>query len=146
MTGPAPGKLRVEDAKVILVTPEEVKTLDADVYIHVKGYSFARVTHIDVEHPELNNIVPPGTGIYAPVRGTGWGFTVSFERLIKGVVLEVESRILSRIFRYGERSWCYVGGKHGGIFLGLRKEYVKRLEEIAKHVYGVEPKRREREE
>ena len=32
----------------------------AKVYIHQKGKSFATVTHIDVEHPDLDKIIRPG--------------------------------------------------------------------------------------
>ena len=30
-----------------------------DVYIHIKGFSLAKVTHLDVESEELNKILKP---------------------------------------------------------------------------------------
>jgi len=57
----------------------------ADVYIHEKGKSNARVTHIDIELKELNKII-----------------------------------------KNGEAS--YVQGKGGGVFIGLKKEMIKRAE------------------
>ena len=57
----------------------------ADVYIHEKGKSGASVTHIDIELPELNDILKPGES-------------------------------------------TFVGAKEGGVFLGLKKEMIKRAE------------------
>ncbi len=70
MSGPGPGKKRIGKA---------------DVYIHEKGKSGASVTHIDIELPELNDIIKPGEN-------------------------------------------TYVGAKKGGVFLGLKKEMIKRAE------------------
>ncbi len=74
MSGPGEGKKELKGAKV---------------YIHEKGKSFARITHIDVEHPALNKIIKPKEATYA-------------------------------------------AGKHGGFFVGLKKEMIKRAEEILK--------------
>jgi hypothetical protein len=61
----------------------------AKVYLHEKGKSFARITHIDVEHPTLNRIIKPKEATYA-------------------------------------------AGKHGGFFIGLKKEMIKRAERLIK--------------
>ena len=50
MTGPGPGKYLLKGAKV---------------YIHEKGKSFARITHIDIEHPDINKIIKPKEATYA---------------------------------------------------------------------------------
>ena len=57
----------------------------ADVYIHEKGKSMARITHIDIELQELNEIIKP-------------------------------------------KEASYVQGKEGGVFIGLKKEMIKRAE------------------
>ncbi len=44
--------------------------------------------------------------------------------------LDIELSELNKIIKPGENS--YVGGKEGGVFLGLKKEMIKRAEEIAK--------------
>ncbi len=44
----------------------------ANVYVHEKGKSMARVTHIDIELDELNEIVKPGEASY--VQGKEGGF------------------------------------------------------------------------
>ena len=74
MSGPGEGKIKLGKA---------------DVYIHEKGKSNARITHIDVELDELNKIIKPG-----------------------------------------ETTYC--GSKEGGVFLGLKKEMIERVERIIK--------------
>ena len=74
MSGPGKGKIKIGKA---------------DVYIHEKGESGASVTHIDIELPELNEIIKPGEN-------------------------------------------SYVGGKSGGIFIGLKKNMILRAEKKIK--------------
>ena len=74
MSGPGEGKIKIGKA---------------DVYIHLKGKSGARITHLDVELPELNKIIKPGEN-------------------------------------------TYVGGKSGGVFIGLKKDMIKRAEKKKK--------------
>jgi hypothetical protein len=75
MSGKAPGKKELGKA---------------DVYLHEKGKSRARVTHIDIELPELNKIIKPGEA-------------------------------------------TYVQGKEGGVFIGLKKDMMKKAEKILKN-------------
>ena len=63
MSGPGEGKIELKNAKV---------------YIHVKGKSFARITHIDVEHPQLNDIIKEKEATYAA--GKAGGFFVGLKR------------------------------------------------------------------
>ncbi|MEE9525822.1 MAG: hypothetical protein V3V78_04425 [Candidatus Woesearchaeota archaeon] len=74
MSGPGEGKKLLRGAKV---------------YIHEKGKSMARITHIDIEHPSINKIIKPKEATYA-------------------------------------------AGKHGGCFIGLKKEMIKRAEKLIK--------------
>lgn len=75
MSGPGEGKIELKGAKV---------------YIHEKGKSFARITHIDVEHPRLNKIIKAKEATYAA--GKNGGFFVGLkkemirraEKLIRG--------------------------------------------------------------
>lgn len=71
--------------------PGEGKKLigKADVYLHEKGKSNARITHIDIELPELNEIIKP-------------------------------------------KESSYVQAKEGGVFIGLKKEMIKRAEKLLK--------------
>ena len=72
MSGPGEGKIEFKGARV---------------FIHEKGKSMARITHIDVEHPELNKIIK-------------------------------------------EKEATYAAGKNGGFFVGLKKEMIKRAENL----------------
>ena len=58
MSGPGEGKIELKGAKV---------------YIHEKGKSSARITHIDVEHPALNEIIKDKEATYAAGK-IGGGF------------------------------------------------------------------------
>jgi hypothetical protein len=59
----------------------------ADVYLHEKGKSLARATHIDIELEKLNRIIK-------------------------------------------DKEATYCAGKEGGVFIGLKKEMLKRAEKI----------------
>lgn len=61
----------------------------ANVYIHEKGKSNARITHVDIELDSLNEIIKPGEA-------------------------------------------SYVQAKEGGVFIGLKKDMIKRAEDILK--------------
>lgn len=74
MSGPGEGKIKLGKA---------------DVYIHLKGKSLARITHVDIELDALNKIIKP-------------------------------------------KEATYFAGKQGGGFIGLKKEMIKRAEELAK--------------
>jgi len=50
----------------------------AEVYIHEKGKSNARITHLDIELPELNEIVKPGEASY--VQGKEGGVFIGLKR------------------------------------------------------------------
>ncbi len=50
----------------------------AKVYIHEKGKSLARITHIDVEHPLLNEIIKEKEATYAA--GKNGGFFVGLKQ------------------------------------------------------------------
>ena len=63
MSGPGEGKIPLKNAKV---------------YIHVKGKSFARITHLDVEHPLINKIIKPKETTYCA--GKIGGFFVGLKK------------------------------------------------------------------
>jgi len=74
MSGAGEGKIRIGEA---------------EIFIHLKGKSNARITHIDIESDKLNEIIKPG-------------------------------------------ETSYVGAKEGGVFIGLKKEMIKRAENFVK--------------
>ncbi len=72
MSGAGEGKYSIKNVKV---------------YLHEKGKSNARITHIDIESEEL-----------------------------------------AKVIKYGEAT--YTAGKPGGVFIGLKKEMLKRAENL----------------
>ncbi len=63
MSGPGEGKIKLGKA---------------DVYIHVKGKSNAKITHVDIELDELNKIVKPGESSY--VQGKEGGIFIGLKK------------------------------------------------------------------
>ena len=136
MTGPGEGKVKLE-AEVLLALRSGIESRlnGAEVYVHVKGYSLARVTHLDIEHPSLNAFIPPSGGKYLRVKGIDGGLQV-FQGKTYVKVLNPE---LNRILSNGEATITWVGGKLGGIYIGFKKEHIRKLEDIASQ-YGVIPR------
>ena len=138
VTGPGPGKIRVNAHVYLIYGSDKIIKLDpCDVYIHVKGYSRARVTHVDVETPRLT--IPNIEGVYAIVYGVKNGFRVILKRyldimvnnekiVMKGLIIKWNG---PQILSPGQHSYAYLGFKEGGIFIGFRKEVINRLEEFA---------------
>lgn len=62
MSGPAEGKRKVK----------------VDAYIHKKGKSRARVTHIDIEGKELSRIIKPGEITF--VKGKPGGIFIALKK------------------------------------------------------------------
>lgn len=67
MSGPGEGKIKIGKA---------------DVYIHLKGKSLARITHIDIELDELNKIIKPKEATYFAGK-QGGGFIGLKKEMIK---------------------------------------------------------------
>ncbi|MGQ4834264.1 MAG: hypothetical protein ACP6IS_10275 [Candidatus Asgardarchaeia archaeon] len=131
MTGPAKGKVPIE-VKVTLYN-NHVWKVPVNAYIHVKGYSLARVTHLDLES-DLFEFENKEQGYGAIIVGRHNGFVVVIkEPLIRGPhkYTRIEVKGLNIIER-GKRVGGYLGLKEGGIFIGFKKEVLRKLEEIAK--------------
>lgn len=149
MTGPAEGKLGL-DARVFLVSEgEKVELEDTFVCIHVKGYSLARVTHLDLEHERLDNLIPPRRGKLHEIRGVRGGIEIKLEtskeigykeRVLKPRSVLVKCPLLNEILgpRRSTRTW--VGGKFGGIYIGFRKPEIERMERIARDKFNLSPR------
>lgn len=113
--------------------------MEAGVYIHVKGYSLARVTHLDIEHEKLNGLLPAGGGKFLSITGTSEGITIKLEERWRFLVVECE--LLKEILAPGRRTRTWVGGKEGGIYIGFRKPEVEKLEKIASERFGIKPRK-----
>lgn len=53
------GKIRLDASTVLMPCGREI---DAAVYIHLKGYARARVSHLDVEKMGLGKVIRRGRG------------------------------------------------------------------------------------
>ena len=142
MTGRAIGKLELKRARVYLVAKQKkVKLSNVLVFIHVKGYSLARVTHLDIEHEILDNIIPPKRGYFLTIKGVKDGIKIELEkpkeieyknkRLLVNSIMILHP-YLKKILK-STRTW--VGGKFGGIYIGFRKKQIAKLEAIAKEKF-----------
>ncbi len=129
MTGPAYGKLPLKGAR-IFINNREIK---GEVYIHVKGYALARVTHLDIEASELNEVYKPSGGGFLSIYGIEGGIKI---KIREGLYVTILHKLLNRVLAPGEKTRTWVGGKEGGIYIGFRKSEVKKLEEIARDVFG----------
>jgi len=143
MTGPGEGKIPIE-ANVALSYMGKRTYFDCEVYLHVKGHSLARVTHVDVESPVLNEILRPKESLYVPFKVVNDEITIYFRKVyyVKSLKvfansLVIKNRDLAEVLKRGPFK-TYVGGKVGGVFLGFHKEVIRRLEEFASKL-GVTP-------
>jgi len=144
----SPGKIRI-DAQVYLVSQEEkLKATEAPVYIHVKGYMRARVTHLDVENRALGKIIHRGRGNMLEITGIQNGIQIKpkhpTEINLDGTRIVVQSLellhpILNKVLNTGDSTVTWVGRKYDGIYVGFKKLEIEKLESIVKKKYGVSP-------
>ncbi len=68
MSGEGEGKIELKGAKV---------------YLHEQGKSNARITHIDIEHPDINKIIKPNEATYCAGKAGGCFIGLKKEMLIR---------------------------------------------------------------
>jgi len=127
MTGPAEGKLPL-DAQVYL---NEEELDNAQVYVHLKGYARATVTHLDIEHPELTGLILPKTRTFIWIIGIENGILIRTEQ---GDTVKILQPLLNNVLQRGAKTKTCVGGKFNGIFIGFRKRELSKLEKIAENL------------
>ena len=125
-----PGKIMVP-ADIFL---DGTKMENAVIFIHVKGHGRARVTHIDVEDRKFNKILPPRHSDYPEVVWNSDKVKIP----VKGHELIIVSKVLGNLINL--KGKLYVRGKGKGIFFGLHKEQIQKIEEYATHL-GIPPKK-----
>ena len=148
MAGEAFGKLKLVNTTVFLVSKNsKIKLKKPTVYIHLKGYAFARVTHLDIEHEIMDNIIPPKRGYFLNIHGIKGGIEIKVEKEIKYEKkkfevkrIEILHPLLNRILKEGEKTRTWVGGKFGGIYIGFKKKEVEKLEKIAEEEFRMKPR------
>lgn len=60
------GKLMLEASTILMPLG---KRIDAEVYVHLKGYARAGVSHVDIEKMGLGKIIRRGRGNFLEIRG-----------------------------------------------------------------------------
>ncbi len=124
---PINGKIKLDD------TPLP----DAKIYLHIKGYARARVTHIDIEDPAFRKVILPRHSDYPEVDWNKSKVIIPF----KGHTMYLTSTTLGKIIKL--KGNLYVGGKGKGIFLGFHKEQLIELEKYGCKL-GICPKKLEK--
>jgi hypothetical protein len=139
------GKLRL-DAYAILM-PCESK-IDAEVYIHLKGYARARVSHLDIEKMGLGKVIRRGRGNFLEIRGVENGLEVVLREKCQIILggeeftissIFIASSLLNKIVEKGESTRAWVGRKYDGIYIGFRKTEMEKLEKLALEKFGMKP-------
>ena len=148
MTGAAEGKLGLDSEVFLLTDKREMELEDVFVCIHLKGFSRARVTHLDVEHDLLDNLIPPKKGSLRNIEGIEGGIEIILEdrkeityqgQKIKPYKLQIFSPMLNKVLEPRQKTRTWVGGKVGGIYIGFRKGEIGKLEEIAENGFNMYP-------
>jgi hypothetical protein len=151
MTGPGEGKLELAGAQVYLCHAQnKVALQNAIIYIHLKGYSLARVTHLDIEHELINKLIAPRARLFTTILGINNGILIKLygkygnfayeDRNIKVTGLEISHLCLSKVLPENTKTRTMVGGKFGGCFIGFRKPQIIKLEELAMELFGMKPR------
>ncbi len=137
MTGPGPGKIEIDCRKIDIYIRNHVISITPRLYIHIKGWSLARVTHIDIEHDNINNIInlEPRQVIGAVLIKHKDSIEVKSRKFI----LKIYSQTLLKLIPDKYKGGCVIGGKIGGIFIGIKRELIKIFEKFGTQM-GYTPK------
>jgi hypothetical protein len=127
MTAPVAGKILLE-AQVYL-NDEELE--DAQIFIHLKGFARATVTHLDIEHPSLVNLIPPKVRTFIWIMGIENGILIRTE---KDDTVKVVCPLLNHVLEKGAKTKTCVGGKPTGLFIGFRRRELNKLKELAEQL------------
>ena len=139
------GKIRL-DASTFLMPCG--KKIDADIYIHLKGYARARVSHLDVEKIGLGKIIRRGRGNFLEVKGVEKGLEVVLREdckiVLDGKEFTVSSIIIAnplfnKIIGEEKSTRAWIGRKYDGIYVGFRKAELERLEKLTLEKFRMKP-------
>ncbi|AWR96706.1 transferase [Acidianus sulfidivorans JP7] len=106
------------------------KVEGAKLFLHVKGYKRARVTHVDIEGDKIRGLIKPRHSVYPFVNWKDNSVEIDLgEHKLKVIIPSLPLEFSSNL---------YVGGKGKGLFLGFHRDQIKVLEDVARNM-GVEP-------
>ncbi|RLE60206.1 MAG: hypothetical protein DRJ35_03930 [Thermoprotei archaeon] len=128
MTGPGPGKIKIP-SKVVFCNKKGCRELDVVVYLHLKGLSRARVTHIDLEGDKIEDLFCSDTYVRVSVSGGLMRIYPTRGTQEDMFELRIISDVFRKIFKEGKiLSWGFLGKKEGGIYIGFKKDVLESLE------------------
>jgi len=148
VTGPIKGKLEIDANVYFLSKDGEVKLEGVSVYVHVKGYARAKVTHLDVEDGVVKRLIYRGRGNFLDIRGVEGGIIIQAKieremevagKSLRVWGLRVVNSDLNTILAVGEMTRTWVGRKYDGLYIGFRKNEVLKLEKMALEKFGLKP-------
>jgi len=142
------GKIRLDAETIVMPSGRRI---DASVYLHLKGYARARVSHLDVEKIGLGRIIHRGRGNFLEVKGIKQGLEVFAKESrtieIDGEQTPVSSIViiygpLNEILNEDKSTRVWVGRKYDGFYISFKREEMLRLEKVALERFGVRPLKR----
>lgn len=141
------GKFRLNAFTILMPCKRKID----EVYIHVKGYARARVTHLDIEKMGLGKVIRRGRGNFLEIIGVENGLEVVLREkrqiILDGKESEVSSIVIvsplfNQIVERDKSTMAWVGRKYDGIYIGFRKAELEKLEKIALENFGIKPLRK----
>ncbi len=129
--------------KIRFLTNVKITSLDgelhimnnAKLYYHPKGVNGARSSHLDINHPELFNVVGlKRGGIYVKAKRIDDWIEITIpnqnKRLIGIAKLKFKSPEFAHVFNEHDE-WVWLGAKEGGLIIGLKRDQSKMLDSLA---------------
>jgi len=139
------GKLRLNASTILMPCERKV---DAEVYIHLKGYARARVSHLDIEKIGLGKVIRRGRGNFLEIRGVENGLEVILQDECQIILDEEELTVSSIVINYSllneiiekkKSTKAWIGRKYDGIYISFRKAELEKLEKMALESFGIKP-------
>ncbi|MGC9345461.1 MAG: hypothetical protein ACP5ER_01535 [Candidatus Bathyarchaeales archaeon] len=140
-----PGKLLLDASTVLMPCGRKI---DAEVYIHLKGYARARVSHLDVEKMGLGKVIHRGRGNFLEIKGVENCLEVVLREKCQIILnreefavssIVIACPLLNKVVEKGELTRAWVGRKYDGIYIGFRKAELEKLEKLALEKFGMKP-------
>jgi hypothetical protein len=139
------GKIKIKAQTFLMPGRNKI---DASVYIHVKGYARARVSHLDIEKMGLGKVIHRGRGNFLLIKGIKQGLEVTLREsreleidgkkaMVSNII--VVSPLLNNVLEEGKSTRAWVGRKYDGVYVGFRKEEMEKLEKVASERFGIMP-------
>ena len=139
------GKFRLNASAILMPSKRKI---DAEVYVHLKGYARARVSHLDIEKMGLGKVIRRGRGNFLEIKGVENGLEVVLREnrqiILDGEEVAISSIVitcplLNEVMEKEKSTKAWVGRKYDGIYIGFRKTELERLEKLAFEKFRIKP-------